>query len=108
MDKKEILEKASMDNKGMDIADLSVQQKASYYAYFVGIIGIILVNVVNSIIFKYVNHGPNMIMALMLSVAFTIKYIKLKKKHELVVVICYYLLTIMFLVFWILQLLKVW
>ena len=31
-----------------------------------------------------------------------------KKKHELFVLICYYGLTIMFLVFWILQLCKVW
>jgi hypothetical protein len=108
MNKEEILAKAQNDNKGMDVADLEVQQKGAYIAYFVGIIGIILVDIINGIVFKVINHGPNMVISLMCFTAFIIKYIKLRKKHELLVSIIYLILSIMFLVFWILQLVKVW
>ena len=108
MNKEEILQKAQNDNKGMDVADLNIQYKAAYISYFIGIIGIIIVDIINAIVFKYVNHGANMVMSLMLTIAFAIKYYHLKKKHELIVTICYSLLTLMFLIFWILQLVKVW
>ena len=108
MDKNEILAKAQSENKGMDIADLDAQKKGAYIGYFVGIIGIILIDIINGIVFKSVNHGPNMVIALMCFSAFITKYIKLRKTHELIVAICYALLGVMFLVFWILQLVKVW
>ncbi len=108
MEKNEILKMAQEDNKGMDIADLEAQKKGAYIGYFIGIIGIILVDVINGFVFKTINHGPNMVIALMCFTAFIIKYIKLKKTHELIVSIIYALLAIMFLVFWILQLTKVW
>ncbi len=108
MEKNEILKMAQEDNKGMDIADLEAQKKGAYIGYFIGIIGIILVDVINGVVFKTINHGPNMVIALMCFTAFIIKYIKLKKTHELIVSIIYALLAIMFLVFWILQLTKVW
>ena len=108
MNKEEILAKAQNDNKGMDVADLDAQKKGAYIGYFVGIIGILLIDIINGIVFKNVNHGPNMVIALMCFSAFITKYIKLKKTHELIVAILYGLLSIMFLVFWILQLVKVW
>ncbi len=108
MNKEEILKKAQNDNKGIDVADLNTQYKAAYISYFVGVLGIIIVNIINGIVFGSVNHAPNMVISLMLSIAFWVKYHNLKKKHELVVAICYSLLTIMFLLFWILQLVKVW
>lgn len=108
MDKNEILAKAQSDNKGMDVADLDAQRKGAYIGYFVGIIGIIIIDIINGIVFKVINHGPNMVIALMCFTAFLVKYIKLNKSHELVVAIIYALLSVMFLVFWILQLARVW
>lgn len=108
MNKEEILKKAQSDNKGMDVADLNIQYKAAYISYFVGVFGIIIIDIINAILFGSVNHGANMVMALMLCVAFWIKYHYLKKKHELIVALCYSLLAIMFLVFWLLQLVRVW
>lgn len=108
MEKNEILKMAQEDNKGMDVADLEAQKKGAYIGYFIGIIGIILVDIINGVVFKTINHGPNMVIALMCFTSFIIKYIKLKKTHELIVSVIYALLSIMFLVFWILQLTKVW
>ena len=108
MNKEEILAKAQNDNKGMDVADLDAQKKGAYIGYFVGVIGIILIDIINGIVFHNVNHGPNMVISLMCFSAFITKYIKLKKTHELFVAIIYLILSIMFFVFWILQLVKVW
>lgn len=108
MEKDEILSMAQKDNKNLDIADLNVQQKGAYISYFVGIIGIIIVNIIEGIVLDRINFGADFIMALMIGIAFIYKYIKLKKRHELFVAISYLMLSIMFLTFWILQLTKVW
>ena len=108
MEKDELLKRAQEDNKGADLADLNTQYKAAYISYFVGIIGIIIVNIIEGIILRKVNYGADMAICLMIGVAFVYKYIKLRKKHELFVSLCYISISIMFLVFWILQLVKVW
>ena len=108
MEKDELLKRAQEDNKGADLADLNTQYKAAYISYFVGIIGIIIVNIIEGIILRKVNYGADMAICLMIGVAFIYKYVKLRKKHELFVSLCYISISIMFLVFWILQLVKVW
>ena len=108
MNKEEILKKAQEDNKGFDLADLNAQQKGAYISYFVGIIGIIIVNIIDGIVLGRINYGADFVMCLMIGLAFLYKFIKLKKKHELFVTLCYFALSIMFLVFWILQLARVW
>lgn len=108
MDKQEILDMAKKENKGKDIADLEAQKKGAWYGYLIGIIGIILVDVVNGFVFHTVNRGADFVICLMAFVAFLVKYICLRKKHELVVSIIYLLLSVMFLTFWMLQLCKVW
>lgn len=108
MNKEEILKKAQNDNKGMDIADINAQQKAAYFSYFIAIIGIIIVNIIEGIVLNKINYGADFVICLMIGSAFIYKFIALKKKHELFVAFCYLALTIMFLVFWILQLARVW
>ena len=108
MEKDELLKRAQEDNKGDNLADLNTQYKAAYISYFVGIIGIIIVNIIEGIILRKVNYGADMAICLMIGVAFVYKYVKLRKKHELFVSLCYISISIMFLVFWILQLVKVW
>ena len=108
MNKDEILKKAQEENKGADLADLNAQQKGAYISYFVGVVGIIMVNIIEGIVLERINYGADFIICLMVGVAFLYKYINLRKKHELFVTICYFSLSIMFLVFWILVLAKVW
>ena len=108
MDKEAILSKAQAENRGRDEADLEAQRKGAWIAYLVGITGMIAVNVINGVVLKTVNHGPNFIICLMAAAAFFIKYRMLKKKHELIVAIIYGGLALMFLAFWLLQLTKVW
>ena len=108
MDREAILKRAQAENRGRDEADLAAQKKGAWLAYLIGMTGIIFVNIVNGAVLKKVNHGPNAIICLMAFVAFLVKYRTLKKRHELYVALLYGALTLMFSVFWVLQLLKVW
>lgn len=104
MERNEILAKAQEENKGKDIADLDAQKRGAYIAYFVGLFLIIIWDVVEGIMFHRINFGGNMALFAMAFTAFLVKYISLKKKHELFVAIVYGLGTAAFTVLWVLQL----
>lgn len=104
MNKEDVLKMAQQENKGKDVADLEAQQKGAYKAYFVGIILIILVNVVEGFVFDRISYGGTMAIFAMGFTAFMIKFRLRKKKHELFVTLCYGALSILWLVLWILQL----
>ena len=104
MNKEDILKMAQEENKGRDEADIEAQQRGAYRAYFVGIILIVLVNVVEGFVLDRISYGGTMAIFAMGFTAFLIKYITLRKKHELFVALMYGLFTLMWLVLWILQL----
>ena len=104
MERNEILAKAQEENKGKDIADLDAQRKGAYIAYFVGLFLIIIWDVVEGILFHRINFGGNMAMLAMMFTAFLVKYLSLKKKHELLVAVVYGLCATAFAVLWVLQL----
>ncbi len=108
MNKDEILSKAQEDNKGMDIADLEAQKSATMIGYYVVALVILIVTIVDKVVLDKYNFGAIAACLLMFSTAFLVKYIKLKKKHELMVCLIYFLGSIGSLVCWILELTKVW
>ena len=107
MKKEEILAKAQKENNGVDHVEKSVQKDATWYAYFTIVLLIIVVDLVNGFVLNNVNRGADFALFSMAFVAFLVKYIKLRKKHELFVAIMWGSLAIMMLVMWILQLCKV-
>ena len=107
MKKEEILAKAQEENKGVDLVDKSAQRDAAWYAYFTIVLLVIVVDLVNGFVLNNVNRGPDFALFSMAFVAFLVKYIKLRKKHELFVAIMWGTLAIMMLIMWILQLCKV-
>lgn len=104
MNKDDILKKAQIENNGKDVADIDAQKKGAYIAYFIGIILIIAVNCAEGFVFGRISYGGTMAVFAMGFTAFLIKYITLKKKHELFVALMYGIFTVMWLVLWILQL----
>ena len=107
MEKEEILMKAQQENKGKDIADLEAQRKGTNIGFMVcglAFIAIVIVEMVVTGIMHYEIMGGCF---LMLGTSFFVKYISLRKKHELIVAICYTLIAIGWLTFWILRLTKV-
>ena len=108
MNKDEILSMAQEDNKGLDIADLEAQKSASMAGYYVVAFGILLVTIIDKAVLNKFNFGAITACFFMFTTAFLIKYAKLKRKHELLVGICYLLVAIASLVCWILELTRVW
>ena len=108
MNKEEILNLAKEDNKGLDVADLEAQKSASVIGYYVVALGILIVTIVDKLVLNKFNFGAVASCLLMFSVAFLVKYIKLRKKHELFVCIIYLIGFIVSLVCWILELARVW
>ena len=108
MNKDEILNMAQEENKGMDIADLEAQKSAAVLGYYVVALGILIVTIVDKLVLDKFNFGAITACLLMFSVAFLVKYIKLKRKHELLVCSIYFIGAIFGLVCWILELTKVW
>lgn len=104
MEKEEILAKAQEENKGIDLVDKQAQRDGSWIAYIVGVLAIILVDTVNGFVLHNVNRGADFALFTMAFIVFLFKYIKLRKKHELIVMICWGVLAIGMLVWWILQL----
>lgn len=107
MNRDDILKKAQAENSGKDYADIEAQKSGTWAAYFVAVILVILVDTVNGFVLGYVNRGMDFVLFTMAFVAFLIKYIKLRKRHELFVTIFWGALALMMLVLWILQLCKV-
>ena len=107
MNRDDILKKAQAENSGKDYADIEAQKSGTWAAYFVAVILVILVDTVNGFVLGYVNRGMDFVLFTMAFVAFLIKYIKLRKRHELFVTIFWGLLALMMLALWILQLCKV-
>ena len=107
MEKNEILMKAQQENQGKDIADLEAQKKGTSIAFTVGGLAFIAIIVVELLITGVMHYEIMGGCFLMLGTSFFVKYINLRKKHELIVAICYTLIAIGWLTFWILRLTKV-
>ena len=106
MEREEILAKAQKENKGKDIVELEAQKKSTYIAFTVGGLLIIAIAIIDFIITKRFPFGVLAGLNGMLTTAFLIKYITLRKKHELVVTIIYGLMFALFLFLWIYYLVK--
>ena len=107
MNKEQILSMAQHEGKEKDLPNLDAQKSGAWTAYIIGVIMLIIVDTVNGFVFHYVNRGADFALFSMSFTMFLVKYIKLRKTHELIVAIIFGLLAIAMLVVWILQLLKV-
>ena len=94
MEKEEILEPAQKENKKKDLADLEATNIGCYWGACAGMIlaGIFMVL---SIVLTGKNNAGFMAVAFITEAfIFWVKFIKLHKKHELVIAILYSLMTI--------------
>lgn len=95
MTKEEILEKSRSENAGKDIEDLEVHKTAAKIAYFSSFGFFMLVSILNFIFTKKISVQCWIVFFGMLTVAFFVKYAKLKKRHEFWVAIVYLIFFIM-------------
>lgn len=89
MTKEEILEQSRKENKNKDTYDLEVQKTAATIAYFASFGLCVLVSAINWIVARKVSAQVWIVFFGMLSVAFFVKFFKMKKLHELFVALGY-------------------
>ena len=89
MTKDEILEQSRKENKNKDTYDLEVQKTAATIAYFASFGLCVLVSAINWIFSRKVSAQVWIVFFGMLSVAFFVKFFKMKKLHELFVALGY-------------------
>ena len=104
MTREEILEKSQNENKGKDVAEMEIIKNALMigWAVTVCLVGVVLI--FNGIVLGYENMGALFAVMSGLFVVFLIKYIKLRKKHELFITIAYGIAAMAFLISWIMTL----
>ncbi len=89
MTKEEILEQSRKENKNKDTYDLEVQKTAAKVAYFASFGLCALVSAISWIFSRKVSAQVWIVFFGMLSVAFFVKFFKMKKLHELFVALGY-------------------
>lgn len=89
MTKEEILQKSRGENAGRDIEDLEVQKTAAKVAYLASFGLCALVSAISWIFSRKVSAQVWIVFFGMLSVAFFVKFFKMKKLHELFVALGY-------------------
>ncbi len=104
MNREEILQKAQKEGKERDLPDWEAQKNGAWFAYIIGVVLLIVVDTVNGLAFHYVNRGADFVLFTMAFVLFLTKYLRLRKRHELITTIIWGILSLSMLVVWILQL----
>ena len=102
MNKEEILKKSREENKNKDIAELEIINYATSWAYRVGGMLCALIAVLEVIFLDRISSECWLIFFGMLSAIFIVKFIKLRKKHELAIgliyVVCFVFFAIKFVI----------
>ena len=104
MNRDEILAKAQGEGREQDLPNREAQKDGAWAAYIIGVVLLILVDTINGFVLHYVNRGADFVLFSMASVLFLIKYLKLRKRHELVISIIWGVLALCMLAVWVLQL----
>ena len=107
MTREEILEKSQNENKGKDFAEMEIIKKALMTGWVVTVCLVGVVLIFNGIVLGYEDMGSLFAVMSGLFIVFLIKYIKLRRKHELLITIAYGIAAVAFLVSWIMTLIGV-
>ena len=106
MTREEILEKSQNENKGKDIVEEEFIKKGFLVCWIVSLVAASMVAVIEAIVLEKQNSGLFFTLMSGLFAFFLIKYIKLRKKHELFITVMYGIAATCFLAAWIISLVK--
>ncbi|HBG66607.1 MAG TPA: hypothetical protein DDW78_09075 [Treponema sp.] len=104
MTKEEILDKSRADNGNKDIYDVEVQKKAATAAYFSSFALCVFASLISWLCTRRVSAQCWIVFFGMLSVAFFVKFFKMKKLHELFVALGYLAIFVLLTVLFVFQL----
>ena len=96
MDKDEILERSRKDNKDMDLVELEVNNKANAVATLVGVVVCGILTLVHAVFQDGIDTCVWTVMFSILSTIMLVKYVKLRRRHELMIGLIYLFITVLF------------
>ena len=100
MDKDEILERSRKEHKDMDLVELEVDNKANAVANLVGVVVCGILTVLHAIDRDSIDTSAWTVMFSILSTIMLVKFVKLRRRHELVIGLIYLFSTILFFVWY--------
>ena len=103
MDRNEILAQSRKENKNKDLAELEAVKKASNIASRVGMLVCCLIAVLEVIFTSRVNYASWTIYFSILGTLFLVKYLSLRKRHELLMTILCLALFVFFFTLYLLR-----
>ena len=106
MTREEILEKSQTENKGKDVVEEEFIKKGFLVCWIVSLVAASVVAMIEGIVLEKQNSGLFFALMSGLFSFFLMKYIRLRKKHELFITIMYGIAAICFLTSWIISLVK--
>ncbi len=95
MDKEEILKASRKENGNKDLAEMEVVYKAGSYAARVGALVCCVISLLSSVIANMLLYSPWVIYFSMMGTQWLIRFLKLKKKSDLVIAGVFWLLTLL-------------
>ncbi|MBR2281898.1 MAG: hypothetical protein IJ863_04680 [Spirochaetales bacterium] len=104
MTKEEILERSRSENRGKDIVEEEFIRKGFLVCWIVSLVLAAMVAMVEGVVLGITNYGIFFSLMSGLFSFFLMKYIRLRKRHELFITIMYGVAAICFLICWILNL----
>ena len=96
MDKDEILERSRKEHKDMDLVELEVNNKANAVANLVGVVVCGILTLLHAFVRDGIDTSAWTVMFSILSTIMLVKYARLRRRHELVVGLCYLVSAICF------------
>ncbi len=98
MDREEILRASRKENRNRDLAELEVVYQAGSHASRVGALVCCLVSLLSSAIARMMLYSPWVIYFSMVGTQWLVRFIRLKRKSDLILAIVFLLLTALALV----------
>ena len=96
MDKDEILERSRKEHKDMDLVELEVINKANMIANVVGMMVCVALTLIHGALQKRMDNSAWTVMFSIMSTVMLVKYVKLRRRHELMIGLIYLLCAVIF------------
>lgn len=107
MNKEEILKASRKENKNKDLAEIEVMYQAGSHASRVGALVCCLISLLSSMIAHTMLYSPWIIYFSIITTQWLVRFIKIKRKSDLVLAILFLSLTVLALVGFLRRLLEV-
>lgn len=95
MNREEILERSRKEHKNRDLAEMEVVYKASVHAARVGALMCCVLSLLSSVLARTTIYSPWVIYFSIITTQWLVRYIKIKRKSDLVLAAIFFVLAVL-------------